>query len=105
MTQSKDDETGLLTVLVKRTTEVRLPRAEELKAKVDAGGLLNDRDLAFLEEVMADARSLSTLWERHPEYREIGLRMLDLYKEISARALRNQQAARAGGENVDDPTG
>jgi hypothetical protein len=48
--------------------------------------------VAFLEEVFEDARSLGPLAEHHPEYREIGLRMLGLYKEITAKALENQKA-------------
>ena len=87
-----EKDIGLLTTLVKRAVEIRLPRAEEIKARVDAGGVLDDRDVAFLEEVFADARSLGPLAEHHPEYREIGLRMLGLYKEITAKALENQKA-------------
>ena len=95
MSKLKKD-VGMMTALVKRTTELRLPRAEELKARVDAGGVLDDRDLAFLEEVLADGQSLHALWEQHPEYREIGMRMLGLYKDISAKALENQKAQQGG---------
>lgn len=85
-------DVGLMTTLVKRAVEHRLPRAEELKAKVDAGGLLDDRDLAFLEEVFHDARTVGPLVEQHAEYRDIALRMLSLYREITAKALANEQA-------------
>jgi hypothetical protein len=93
-----EKDIGLLTTLVKRAVEIRLPRAEELKARVDAGGVLDDRDVAFLEEVFADAKSLGALWGEHPEYHEIGLRMLGLYKEITAKALENQKAQPGGQE-------
>lgn len=83
---------GLMTTLVKRAVEQRLPRAEALKAKVDGGGLLDDRDLAFLEEVFNDARTIGPLVEQHAEYRDIALRMLSLYREITAKALANEQA-------------
>jgi len=87
------NDLGLITALVKRAVDIRLPRAEALKAKVDAGGLLDDRDVAFLEEIFHDAQSVTgPLMDQHPEYREIGLRMLGLYKEITAKALENQQA-------------
>lgn len=85
-------DVGLMTTLVKRAVEHRLPRAEELKAKVDAGGLLDDRDLAFLEEVFHDARTVGPLVEQHAEYRDIALRMLSLYREITAKGLANEQA-------------
>ena len=83
---------GLVTALVTRATEHRLPRAEMLKAKVDAGEVLDDRDLAFLEEVLHDARSLIPLAEEHPEYKDIGMKMLSLYKDITTKALANEKA-------------
>lgn len=90
------DEQGLITALIKRAVEIRLPRAEVLKQKVDAGGVLDDRDVAFLEEVFHDARTIGPLMDQHPEYQDVGLRMLSLYKEITAKALENEQA-RGGG--------
>lgn len=86
------NDLGLITALMKRAVDIRLPRAEVLKEKVDAGGLLDDRDVAFLEEIFRDASTVAPLIEQHPEYREIGLRMLSLYKEITAKALENEQA-------------
>jgi len=90
------DEQGLITALIKRAVEIRLPRAEVLKQKVDAGGVLDDRDVAFLEEVFHDARTIGPLMDQHPEYQDIGLRMLSLYKEITAKALENEQARDGG---------
>ena len=86
------NDMGLVTTLVTRAVEHRLPRAQALKEKVEGGGLLDDRDIAFLEEVFHDARSLLPLAEDHPEYQDIGMRMLGLYKEITAKALENEQA-------------
>jgi hypothetical protein len=89
---NKEVDMGVLTALVKRTQEIRLPRAEALKAKVDGGGLLDDRDLGFLEEIFQEAHSVGPLLAEHPEYQDIALRMLGLYKEITAKALENEQA-------------
>lgn len=83
---------GLMTTLVKRAVEQRLPRAKVLKEKVDGGGLLDDRDQAFLEEVFNDARTIGPLVDQHPEYQDIAFRMLSLYREITAKALANEQA-------------
>lgn len=90
-------DVGVITALIKRAVEIRLPKAEALKAKVDAGGLLDDRDVAFLEEIFHEAQSVTgPLMDQHPEYREIGLRMLGLYKEITAKALENEQSQQGG---------
>ena len=43
-------EAGVVQVLVDRMEKQRLPRALELKERVDQGGLLSDSDIAFLEE-------------------------------------------------------
>jgi hypothetical protein len=83
---------GLLAVLAKRMVEERLPKALALKERVDRGEVLNDLDLAFLEQVVTDANSLRPVMKENPQALEIGGRMLQLYKEISAKALENEQA-------------
>ena len=47
---SKD--AGVIAVLAKRMVEERLPKALAMKERVDKGGLLNDLDLAFLEQIV-----------------------------------------------------
>jgi hypothetical protein len=90
-------DVGLITTLIKRAVEIRLPRAEALKAKVDAGGVLDDRDLAFLEEILHEAQTVAgPLLQEHPEYHDIGLRLLSLYKEITSKALENEQKQEGG---------
>jgi hypothetical protein len=71
----------------------RLPMALALKAKVDQGGLLDDMDIAFLEEVFANTAQLKPLLDAHPEWQDLAARMLGLYGEITAKALENEQAA------------
>jgi hypothetical protein len=47
--------------------------------------------------VHADSTSIQALLERHPEYRSLVSRMLDLYQEITARAIENEK--RSGKNN------
>jgi hypothetical protein len=89
-TPSNDD--GVIAVLVERLEKQRLPRALSLKDKVDSGEVLDDFDLQFLEQVFADAGSLKPLLDRHPEYQELASRMVHLYKEITDRAMENEQS-------------
>jgi hypothetical protein len=88
-----DADTGTIVALLERMRTQRLPRALDIKSKVDAGEKLDDYDLAFLEEVAADTEYMKQLWDRHPEFQEIGGRMIHLYHEISEKALANEQAA------------
>jgi hypothetical protein len=82
-----------MVALLERMRTQRLPRALDIKSKVDAGEKLDDYDLVFLQEVAADTEYMKQLWDRHPELQEIGGRMIHLYHEISEKALANEQAA------------
>lgn len=88
---SKD--AGVIAVLMERLEKQRLPRALDLKEKVDAGEVLADLDITFLEEVFADASKVGPLVDRHPEYHELATRLISLYKDITAKALENQKSA------------
>ena len=85
-------DAGMLAVLIERFEAQRLPRALDLKEKVDQGGCLDDFDIAFLEEVFSDSQEIRPLMERHPENREFAAKMMGLYQDITERALANEQA-------------
>ena len=90
MTQSEDQ--GLIEALIKRLP-FRLERAQGLKARVDAGELLNDNDIQFLERVFRDAREVGPLVDKHPEYQELAAKMVALYHQITTKALENQRSS------------
>ena len=91
MSESSGD-TGIIEVLLERLEKQRLPRAIALKEQVDRGGLLNDFDIAFLEEAFADANNMRGIVGRHPEYEQLARRVTHLYNEITTKALENEQA-------------
>jgi hypothetical protein len=90
-------ETGVIAVLAKRMVEERLPKALALKDRIDKGEVLNELDLNFLEQVVADANAVRPMMRDNPRVLEVAGRMLELYKEITTKALANEQA-RAGGQ-------
>lgn len=92
MSDSSQD-LGTITVLLQRLEQQRLPRALALKKKVDQGGRLDDYDIAFLERVFADANEIKPLVERHPEHHALVARVVNLYKEITDRALENEKGS------------
>ena len=89
--EESSKDSGVVTVLMKRLSEQRLPRALELKEKVDQGGLLNEIDIQYLEKVFADATRTRQLVERHPEHQELVARIISLYSDITARGLENEK--------------
>ena len=83
---------GLIAVLAKRMVEERLPKALALKERVDRGESLNELDLRFLEQVIADAGAMRPLIKDDPKIAGIAGRMMQLYTEISSKALENEKA-------------
>ena len=89
-------ETGVLAVLAKRMVEERLPKALALKERVDKGEVLNELDLNFLEQVVKDANSNRALMRDEPRVLEVAGRMMELYREITEKALANEKARSSG---------
>lgn len=85
-------DAGMLAVLIERFETQRLPRALDLKEKVDKGERLDDFDLAFLEDVFSDSQEIQPLIERHAEHQEIAAKMMGLYREITEKALANERS-------------
>lgn len=90
MTQSSEDN-GVILALMERFNEQRLPRALELKKRVEQGECLSEPDIAFLDEVFRDANHVMPLVDKHPELQPIASRAISLYKEITEKALENEK--------------
>lgn len=87
---NKTDDAGVIQVLLDRFNEQRLPRALLMKEKVERGETLEKFEVDFLAEVLADTRAMHALLERHPEYKELVTKALNLYTEITEKALANE---------------
>ena len=62
-----------------------------LKEKVGRGEALDDFDVAFLEQVLTDARNIPASLKEDPQFKDAAGRMMQLYKEIMDKALENEQ--------------
>jgi hypothetical protein len=78
-----------------RLNNERLPRALELKDKVDRGERLSDYDKDYLKRVVSEAGGARRAANKVPEYRELVKKMQSLYDEITSKALVNEQKPEA----------
>ena len=86
-------ESGMIEVVLQRLEEQRIPRALDIKERVDRGERLSDIDLSFLEEVLQDTIEAKPFLDQHPEWQDLATRVIALYKDITSKALANEQAA------------
>jgi hypothetical protein len=91
MDDSSQKDAGMIQALLSRLESERLPRALDLKKKVDRGERLNEHDTEFLSRVLEDAGSAQKLAAKHPEYQPLLARLIGLYGEITRKGLENEQ--------------
>jgi ATP-dependent helicase/DNAse subunit B len=87
---SKKDA-GVILTLIQRFERQRLPILLTLKDKVHDGQTLSDRDVEFLDRVIDDAKRTMPLTKGHPELHEFCACVIHLYKEITEKALENEE--------------
>ena len=90
---NETNDAGVIQALLDRFNSQRLPRAMELRQKVEAGGRLENFEIDYLADVLADIRSLKGLLDRHPEYEPLVIKGMNLYTEITEKAVANEGKA------------
>ena len=85
---SKDD--GVITVLLIRLRQQRIPRVLALQEKVSSGDVLNDMDIDFLDSVYHEAKRCHEICKHRREFDDLFCRVTHFYHEVARSALENE---------------
>ena len=92
MEQHTQDEKGTILALLKRLETQRLPRLLEIQKHVESGEVLQDLEISYLQNAMQEASDNRHHVADFPEYHDVVTKLVQLYEQITARALENQRA-------------
>jgi len=84
-------DTGVIMALLQRLEQQRLPAILAIKKRVDQGERLEDHDIDFLKQMLADANKVKPMIDKHPEYQDLAVQLISLYNEITTKALENEK--------------
>lgn len=84
-----EKELGMVQAGLHRFNEFVLPALRKMKAKVDRGETLDERETAQLEDAIKRGKRAETFAEKHPDYRSLIDSANEIYDYIAAKSSEN----------------
>jgi len=82
---------GTVTVILKRLQRQSLPRIFRIKERVDNGERISPEDMRFLRQSLLDALNAKPIYDGNPELAQLSAKVITIYRDISVKALANEQ--------------
>jgi hypothetical protein len=82
---------GVEQALLAKLEQQVLPKTLGIQRRVEAGEKLTDSDIAFLDNVLKGLSRDQTKVENNPKWSTLYTRLIDLYNQITRKALENEQ--------------
>lgn len=90
MTDNSKD-LGVVTTILERFAKQTLPKVYEIKKRVDSGDRLDQWDIDYLRQLAERTEEIKPLVDRNPQYQEMYVQAVHLYKDITEKALVNEE--------------
>lgn len=84
------DQLGTIEAVLIGFNKYQIPRLLTIKKQVDAGEVLDEVDLIFLQETLHEVQSCEYFAETHEDYKTLMAEVAALYNHISHKATENQ---------------
>ena len=91
MKQEEQDK-GVLVALMQRFEHQRLPVMLRLRDQVDAGEILSETDVEYLQDLFQHTDQILPLIDKHPEYQHLATTAIGLYHHITEKGLENEKS-------------
>ena len=82
---------GTVTVILRRLQRHSLPRIFRIKERVDSGERISPEDMRFLRQSLLDSLNTKPIYDGNPELAELSAKVIAIYRDISVKALANEQ--------------
>lgn len=82
---------GVEQALLAKLEQQVLPKTLGIRRRIDAGERLTDSDIAFLDSVLKGLSRDKAKVEDNPKWNKLYTRLIDLYNQITRKALENEQ--------------